>query len=196
MRHAPILACSVLALMMVLCASTGVSANASRNIQPGSSYSDAAHYSAGDEITYLWYCEDDLHFTLSSPTGTALVDEVSVSDAGSMEAAVSGDYTFTWANEGTTTVNLNYTIDILDNVEDALSMVLIIGIITVVIIVVIVIVVIVFILGDEKAKASKTAPGPAPFIPPPGGVGGTCPACGSTIASDTSFCARCGIRIR
>ena len=198
MRLASIFACSIFAVMMLMFASTGANANADIVIQPGFEHSHDTHVTAGETITYFWFADADLHFTISSPTGTIILDEVTRSDAGSIEATMTGDYTFTWANEGASTANLDFTVNMFDGfetVEDAAWTFLIIGIVIVVIIVAVVIIILVVLLGGKK-KTQTTAPGTAPFVAPQGSVSGICPTCGSAMASDTSFCARCGTRIR
>ncbi|MCJ7561685.1 MAG: hypothetical protein MUO84_01570 [Thermoplasmata archaeon] len=199
MKLASILACSIFAVMMLMFASTGANANADIVIQPGFEHSHDTHVNAGETITYFWFADADLHFTISSPTGTTLLNEVSRSDAGSIDATVTGDYTFTWANEGASTANLDFTVNMFDGfeaVEDAAWSFVIIGIIAVVIIVAVVIILLVVLLGGKKKEMQPAVPGTAPFVAQPAGASGICPTCGSAMASDTSFCARCGTRTR
>ncbi len=198
MKNIPILACSLLALTMLVCASTGANANAAIVIQPGFEHSHSTNASAGETVTYFWFADADLHFTISSPTGTILLDEVARSGADSVDALETGEYTFTWVNDGTVAASLDFSVNMFDgieDIEDAVSTFLIIGIIIVVIIVAVVIIILVVLLGKKK-NAQPGVPGPAPFVAQPVGASGKCPVCGTGFAPDTQFCERCGNRIR
>ena len=206
-RRAVGLAAAFLFLCVIaLAASPQVSAD-THMLDPGIPYEVTKHADSMAYINYSWTVTPssaDIHFVVTDPDGTAIVDTTASSYDSFLLSLDSGNYKFRWTNTESSAVTLNYSIvsqstgiDDVEHVFDTVFLGLLVGAVVVVIIIVLVIVVV--MRGGRTVHppvtgtpAQHAPPGeaPSPYVP------GMCPRCGSPFDSQHTFCPKCGHRVR
>lgn len=194
-------------LCAVVLASLPLASADSRTLEPGIPFELTKHADTMAYLNYSWTvtpADAEIHFVVLDPNEDIVVD-ITASSYDSFRLTIdSGDYTFTWVNNESSSVTLDYNvtsqstgIDDSEQVFDTIFLGLLVGAVVVVIIIVLVIVVV--MKGGRKPQPpvmrgpSKNAPpgeSPSPYVP------GMCPRCGSPFDSKHTFCPKCGHRVR
>jgi len=152
----------------------------------------------GSDLSFSWDSDFPLTLVVSGPSG--IVESYSSADHGSDTIAIdeTGEYFMTWTNSGSSDATLDYDVDVdmLAPVHDVIDSFLLGVIIAAIVIVVIVVLVIVLVLGKEHGKKPAQVQQYGPPIAPLAPNASVCPSCGAPIDSTTTWCSRCGTRLR
>lgn len=184
-----------MAIVAMMLAVAGSAAAVSRTIDGGDTFEKTYKAESDDLFAVLtWWSDDDLYFTVEDPDGTILQSSSGLGDSFAFDPFTyeAGDYTFTWRNNGTTAVDLEYTVvgfGELAQAWDTFILILIIGFIAIIAIVVLV-VVLLLMKGKKKAQQAPAAPAGPPVID------GKCAKCGSPVEAGVAFCPKCGAPLR
>jgi len=189
----------------VLAVSSNVSAD-TQLLEPGIPFVFTEVADAMAYITCNWSVTSsaDIHFTVSAPDGSTLVDSTGSSYDSILLAPDSGEYAFKWTNTELSSVNLTFTvvsqstgIHVSERIYDAVFLGILVG--AIVIVMVIALVIVIGMKGGRKpqphavgatTRKGATGEAPSPYVP------GMCPRCGSPIDSIHAYCPKCGHRVR
>lgn len=197
MRLRPLTVLSIVSLAIALAMAGNVSA-AERAIQPGSGFTVEVDLSFIQPLAYSWSSDVSLEFVIRDPSDVVVASVTAATSANDIYmAAVSGTHTLTWTNQNAVVAHLTFTLSgPFDEVTEGLSALMWgLVIVGVVIVGVVVIVVIVVVMGSRRSRPQQPM-GPLPPMPPQAVASGRCPACGTVVDPNTSFCSRCGARFR
>lgn len=192
-NHRIILASLAIVAMMLAVASSA--AAVSHSIGAGDTYEKTYKAEADDFFAVLtWWADDDLYFTVEDPDGTIVQSSSGLGDSFAFDPFTSeaGDYTFTWQNNGSAAVDLEYTVLGFGEIEDAWNTFILVLIIGIIAIVAIVVVIAVLLLMKGKKKVAQVPAGPVG----PAVMDGKCTKCGSPVEPGVAFCAKCGAPLR
>ncbi len=192
------------ALLLSILAFAGLSGPAAAQtttIDPGQSL--MATYSAndGDSIAYHWTASRSVSFSISDPDGITILDVSGTQRSGIREISQTGDYLLLWTNHQSTSVVLTYEVTVLPFHAGGVSLVSAIAVILIAIIAIVVIVLIILVVfredrrrGEEIYKQQQGVYAGPTVMPPT--AEGKCSRCGTPVKPDSSFCEKCGARVR
>ncbi len=152
-------------------------------------------------VTYHWTSSASLNFELRNPSGTVVESSSGSTHVDFYDPPTGGQYTFVWTNPSSVAATIEYDItsmDIGEDFFDAISPLFIGVIVAVVLVIIVVVAVVLFAVMKERPSAPQQPAGPMQpqqYAPHPV-VGTNCPQCGVPIDSGSSFCARCGAKLR
>ncbi|MCU0851994.1 MAG: zinc ribbon domain-containing protein [Thermoplasmata archaeon] len=184
-----------MAIVAMMLAVAGSAAAASRTIDGGDTFEKTYKAESDDFFAVLtWWSDDDLYFTVEDPDGTIVQWSSGLGDSFAFDPFTSdaGDYVFTWRNNGTTAVDLEYTVMGFGEIEEAWGTFILILVIGVIVVIAIVVLLVVLLLMKGKKKAPQQLA--APLGPPV--IEGKCAKCGSPVDPGVAFCAKCGAPLR
>ena len=192
---------AAIAMMSCLLCAFALAANVAadqQTIPANQSFVKDVELEAGVLFTYNWNSNVDLDFSIRDPQGVVVKSESSTDfDVDVLWPSTTGTYRLTWENENLVSAQLDYELQGMSVVEDALSFVFWMMIIAIIVIMVVVaIVVIVVVVGGKKKGAAQQPMGPPPLVVSQAAATGHCPTCGTALDPNASFCARCGTRYR
>lgn len=187
--------------IMALAGLAGPASAQSATIAPGQPF--MATYSAvdGDSIAFHWTASASLTFTISNPSGDVIFDVTASHRSGIREVMSTGDYMLLWTNHHTTSVELTYEVTVLPFHAGGIPLIALAASILVAIIVVVIIVLVVFVVFREDRRRTEELYRQqqgiyaAPRVMPPT-ADGKCSRCGATVKPDSTFCEKCGVRLK
>jgi len=191
-------------LFLSILAFAGLSAPAAAQtatIDPGQSFMATYTATNGDSIAYHWTASQSVTFTISDPNGDTILDVSSAQRSGIREVTQTGDYLLLWTNHHSTSVVLTYEVTVLPFHAGGISLIAAIAVVLIAIIALVIIVLIIFVVFREDRRRTEElytqqqAVYAGPTVMPPTAEG-KCSRCGAAAKPDSTFCEKCGARLR
>lgn len=153
--------------------------------------------SADSTISYSWTSDLVLQFSIRDQAMNVLRTASGTTGAGLYTVDSGGVYTLVWTNLYMEAAEIDYDFEVIDigaGFLDDIGDTIIGGLIIILVVVIVIVAVVVVVVAQVGRKKPKAVTGPGAGVVPP--MGNNCAVCGSPITPSTSFCAKCGAKLR